>query len=78
MLEHYLLGTASGYEEVLSGAAAEAQEKVDVVLDRLRGQAPLPGERVADILAGVKTLQQRVGYAGDYRQWIQHVRLPPV
>lgn len=78
MLEHYLLGTASGYEEVLSGAATEAQERVGVVLDRLRGRAPLPGHRVADILARVKVLQERVGHVGDYRQWIDRVRRPQV
>ncbi len=76
MLEHYLLGTGSGYEEVLANAATEAREKVGAVADRLAGQAPLPGERVAGILARVKTLQERVGYPGDYRQWIERVRLP--
>ncbi len=78
MLEHYLLGTASGYEEVLADAATDAQEKVRAVADRLTGQAPLPGERVADILAKVKTLQARVGYPGNYRAWIERVRPPQV
>lgn len=73
MLEHYLLGTASGYEEVLAGAATEAQEKVRAVADRLTGQGPLSGEQVADIMAKVKALQARVGYPGDYRQWIERV-----
>lgn len=76
MLEHYLLGTASGYEEVLADAAKEAQEKVRAVADRLAGQAPLPGERVADILAKVQALQARAGYPGEYRVWIERVRLP--
>ena len=76
MLEHYLLGTASGYEEVLADAAGEARRKADVVAERLGGQAPLPGEVVAEILARVRTLQTRVGYSGDYRAWIQRVRPP--
>jgi hypothetical protein len=42
------------------------------------GQAPLPGERVADILLKVQALQERVGYPGGYRQWIDRVRLPRV
>ncbi len=78
MLERYLLGTASGYEEVLADAATEARGKVDAVADRLVGQAPLPPERVARILTRVLDLQERVGYPGDYRQWIERVRLPPV
>ncbi|MBI2116991.1 MAG: hypothetical protein HYT85_18190 [candidate division NC10 bacterium] len=78
MLEYYLLGTASGYEEVLADAATEAREKVGAVADRLAGQARLPGERVTGILDRVKSLQDRVGYPGDYRQWIDRVRLPQV
>jgi hypothetical protein len=78
MLEHYLLGTASGYEEVLADAATEAQEKVSAVADRVTGQAPLPGERVADILVRVQALQERVGYPGDYPRWIDRVRPPRV
>lgn len=78
MLEHYLLGTASGYEEVLADAATDARERVSAVADRVTGQAPLPPERVADILLKVQTLQERVGYPGDYPQWIDRVRLPQV
>jgi NADPH-dependent glutamate synthase beta subunit-like oxidoreductase len=78
MLEHYLLGTASGYEEVLADAAAEAEAKVRAVADRLMGQPPLAAERVADILPKVKALQDRVGYPGEYRRWIAQVRLPRV
>lgn len=78
MLEHYLLGTASGYEEVLADAATEAREKVGAVAERLAGQALLPAGRVTDILARVKALQDRVGYPGEYRQWIERVRLPQV
>lgn len=77
MLEHYLRGTASGYEEVLADAAAAARAKVEAVAERLAGRSPLSADRVAGILARVKTLQERAGYPGDYRQWIEHVR-PPV
>jgi hypothetical protein len=31
---------------------------------------------VAEILAKVKALQDRAGYPGDYRAWIERVRLP--
>ena len=76
MLENYLLGAASGYEEVLADAATEAQEKVSAVTHRLTGQAPLVADRVADLLRRVKTLQEQVGYPGVYRAWIEKV-LPP-
>jgi len=78
MLEHYLLGTASGFEEVLAGAAAEARDKVGAVAARLAGQTPLSGERVAGVLSRVQARQERVGYPGDYRAWIERVRLPRI
>jgi NADPH-dependent glutamate synthase beta subunit-like oxidoreductase len=78
MLENYLLGTASGYEEVLEVAAVEAREKAAVVAERLAGQEPLPGERVAGILERVRVLQDRVGYPGNYREWIERVSPPQV
>ncbi|HXZ44260.1 MAG TPA: hypothetical protein VEH53_05480, partial [archaeon] len=74
MLEHYLLGTASGYEEVLSEATAVARAKVEVLAERLAGRAPLPSGKVAEILAQVKVLQDRVGYPGNYREWFERVR----
>jgi ferredoxin/flavodoxin---NADP+ reductase len=78
MLEHYLLGTASGYEEVLADAAAEARKKADVMAELLAGRAPLPVPRVATLLARVKALQERVSYPGEYSAWIKRVRLPEV
>lgn len=78
LVEHYLLGTAGGYEEVLADAATDARERVSAVADRVTGQPPPSGERVADILLKVQALQERVGHPGDYPQWIDRVRLPQV
>ncbi len=73
MLEHYLLGTGTGYEEVFADAAADARAKMNSIAERLACQAELPGERVAGIMSRVKALQDRVGYPGDYRAWIGRV-----
>ncbi len=78
MLEHYLLGSGSGYEEVLEGAAAAAREKVEAVSEHLQARTPLPPEKVTEILSRVATLQERVSYPGDYRAWIAQVRSPQV
>ncbi len=74
MLEHYLLGLATGYEEVLSAAESEARSKVEAVAERLAARAPLPVEWMAEILRRVERLQARVGYPGEYRAWIAQVR----
>jgi hypothetical protein len=78
MLEHYLAGTASGYEEVLTDAAAAARARVEAVTGRLAQRSPLPARRVAAILARVKALQDRVGYPGTYAEWIDRVCPPAV
>jgi ferredoxin--NADP+ reductase len=78
MLEHYLAGSASGYEEVLTDAAAAARTKVEAVTGRLAQRSPLPWSQVAAILARVKTLQDRVGYPGNYAEWIDRVHPPAV
>lgn len=78
MLEHYLQGTASGYEEVLEDAASEMAAKMGAVMERLARQAPPSPETVTAALARVKALQKRVGYSDTYAQWIERVRPPLV
>jgi hypothetical protein len=74
MLEQYLLGNASGYEEVLLDAAALAKKEAEAVAARLSGQTPLPPERISSLLSRVEFLQNRAGYCGDYHQWIEATR----
>jgi NADPH-dependent glutamate synthase beta subunit-like oxidoreductase len=78
MIEHYLQGTASGYEEVLQDAASEMAAKISAVARQLAQQAPPSPETVTATLARVKALQKRVGYSGTYAQWIERVRPPLV
>ena len=70
VLENYLRGTASGYEERLADAKAGAQAGAAAVAQYVQGRAPLPGERVALLLEQVRDLQRRAGYPGDYRAYV--------
>jgi hypothetical protein len=74
MLDRYLLGAASGYEEALAEGGTAARAQVSAVIERLGGRSPLPGPRVAHILAQVRVLQERAGYAGQYRAWADRMR----
>ena len=78
MLEHYLTGKGSGYEEVLTDAAAAARTRVEGVTGRLAQRTPLPESQVAAIVDHVKTLQDRVGYPGSYAEWMDRARPPAV
>jgi NADPH-dependent glutamate synthase beta subunit-like oxidoreductase len=75
ILENYLTGKSSGYEEILEGAAADAREKAGLVAERVRSAPLLPPERIRAILDAVRKLQAAVGYPGDYRAYIATV--PP-
>lgn len=76
MLEQYLAGAASGYEEVLFRAENETRRKIAAVAARLSGQRQLPPEKIADMLSKVESLQRRAGYSGNYREWIDASRRP--
>jgi ferredoxin/flavodoxin---NADP+ reductase len=67
MVEAYLGGVASGYEEVLAGAADAATARAVAVASDLAGRAHLPGERVAAIRDHARALRDRVGHPGDVR-----------
>ncbi|HTX52449.1 MAG TPA: hypothetical protein VMD08_03525 [Candidatus Baltobacteraceae bacterium] len=73
MLEGYLVGAASGYEETFGEAEAAARTRVSAIVERLRGRLPLPATRVAEILAHVRVLQDRAGYPGDYAAWVDRM-----
>lgn len=74
MLERYLAGTATGYEEVLAGVEAVAKHQVAALTARLQSRPPLPADRVAGLLSTAKARQAAVGYPGTYAQWIARVR----
>ena len=74
MLESYLLGEASGYEEVLAAAATGAAARVGAVAERVAAAPRLSPAQVTAIEQRVRALQARVGYPGHYWDWIANVR----
>ncbi len=76
MLENYLKGVSTGYEEVWSSSEAQAGSRASAVAELLVGRTPLSGERVARILERVRDLQRRVDYPGDYRAYAASVARP--
>jgi len=66
----------AGEEALAEAAAARAAEEAERVSDSVHAQAPLPPERVAEILTRVRERQRQVGYGGDYRAWIEKVTPP--
>jgi hypothetical protein len=44
------------------------------ICEYLRGQPALTSTKVAAIEAKVKALQEKVGYAGNYKEWLAKAR----
>ena len=76
MLERYLMGSVSGYEEALAVEETEAATRATALAERLMGREPLPGEQVARILERVGYLQRRVDYPGDYQAYAARLSRP--
>ncbi len=74
ILESYLMGDATGFEQVLDAAAAEAGSRTAPVARRVEAAPLLPPERVKTIVEKARALQARAGYPGDYWDWIATVR----
>jgi hypothetical protein len=72
LLESYLVGDASGYEEFL--AAATAAARVEALAVRVGAAPRLTPEQGGAIARKVRAIQARAGYDGDYRAWIARTR----
>lgn len=73
MLEAYLEGQASGYEEVFEQASERAQHSAIRLVDWIAGTPshPEPGR---DPMVHIRRLQTRAGYCGMYARWMARIR----
>ncbi|MGH9688212.1 MAG: hypothetical protein ACRD5K_14100, partial [Candidatus Acidiferrales bacterium] len=66
--------------ENLSAIAAPAEERsverTEAVIERVQCWPPLSVDQLAKLEQRVRTLQERVGYTGDYDSWIAKVTPP--
>jgi NADPH-dependent glutamate synthase beta subunit-like oxidoreductase len=74
MLESYLLGEGSGYEEVLAAAGTGAAARVGAVAERVAAAPRLSPGQIAAVEGKVRALQARIGFRGSYWDWIAKVR----
>ncbi len=71
MIEMYLSGEASGYEESWAEATAEAARKSEAVAARLSSVSPLSAQALERIRRRVAELKAKAGYDGQYRSWVK-------
>ena len=74
MLEQYLLGDASGYEEFLGAAATAAAARAGALAERVGAAPRLAPQRMAALERTIGALQARAGYGGEYWAWLAKVR----
>jgi ferredoxin--NADP+ reductase len=68
---------ASASARFYAGAEAQAAERAQAVRDRIRVMPGLSELEVAAIEQRIRSLQERVGYTGDYESWIARMT-PPI
>jgi len=70
MIEMYLAGEASGYEESWAEATAEAARKSEAVAAKVSSVSPLSAQARERIRRRVAELKAKAGYHGQYRSWV--------
>ncbi|MDZ7343730.1 MAG: FAD-dependent oxidoreductase [candidate division KSB1 bacterium] len=71
MMDEFLAWRDEDYQELLRRAGEIAGLRAERVIDFLATKKLLSADQIKSIMQRVQTLQQRVGYDGDYRKWIQ-------
>ncbi len=78
VMDYFLAWRARDYEELLRRGALDVELKIEKISKLLPAQNLLPVEKIEAIIARIREMQGRVGFDGDYSNWVtqhRHVRL---
>lgn len=59
-------------QKIFDQEVANADEKVDRIVDHLSGEKLLSPEKIAAIYEQLRKFQKKTGYNGDYDHWIKN------
>ena len=76
IVDQYLAWQEDDYEEIFDSASERVDSRVVSIGERLKEVPPLSVDKMKAIHQQVKTMQDRVGYGGNYTKWIED-HLPP-
>jgi ferredoxin/flavodoxin---NADP+ reductase len=72
VIKDFLAWQPENYQELFDQEVANADEKVDQIIDHLDDEKLLSNNQMMHIFSQVKTQQEKVGYNGDYDNWIKN------
>ena len=70
VMDEFLVWRVDDYEQIFNRAIDNADRKVENISERLMKDQILSVEHIQNLLERVKNLQRRIGYDGNYDQWI--------
>ncbi len=76
IVDQFLAVNEQDYNAIFQAAEERANLRIDAMMQTLESCELKPEAKVKEILKRVETLQQQVGYDGDYDKWIK-AHLPP-
>lgn len=76
VVSEYLNNREEMYEESFRTTESGVKKRISNIAENLQTSPMLPAERMTLLIDRVKSLQEQMGYSGDYNKWIQN-HLPP-
>jgi ferredoxin--NADP+ reductase len=71
VIKDFLAWQPENYQELFDQEVANADEKVDQIIDHLDDEKLLSAKQMENVFTQVKTHQKKSGYDGDYDNWIK-------
>lgn len=71
IVDQYFAWQEEDYQEIFTAATERVDQRLQSIGEQLQQTKPLSAEQIQKLQDKIKQLQQRVGYDGNYPQWIQ-------
>jgi len=78
VLEHFLVWREEDYEKLLQFSEQRTKERVDIIANMLGEKKVLSVDKIRSINEKIKSYQRKVGYNGNYAEWIAKHKLESI
>ena len=78
VLEHFLVWREEDYEKILQFSEQRIKEKVEKISNMINEKKILSVDKIRSIIEKVESYQRKVGYNGNYAEWIAKHKLESI
>ncbi len=71
IVDQYLVWSDEDYKEIFDKAEERVDKRIDSIIDVIAAQEKLTGTEIDKIEDKLKPLEEKSGYDGNYREWIE-------